>query len=230
MNCEEVRILLDQYIDDDLSETEMRALMDHVEACEECAREMEAAVLLKDTLAHIDDDVQVPLQAQAAWRSAVRAEAKKRNNRKWMRVAYAAAAVVVLLVGGSFARREAPEVKPQVMTLAAGAPAAVNELIARDGLMETEVAAYPSGEDYAVWKKISSDNPARDRERLKMLAAEYNAAFTEQSADICRIVLPEEYLDDFMNAASPIGKEISLEMMCDDTKQDYVLIFQFCEE
>jgi len=230
MNCEEARRLLDAYIDGELSEAEKRALMDHAQACEMCAQELEAAELLRDTLSHIDDDVQVPLQAQAAWRSAVRAEAKKKNTRKWMRAGYAAAAALVLLIGGGIALHEMPQEQPQVLiTRAAGASVAANELIAKDGMAQAVDTADASA-DYTAWKKISSDYPDQDREALKMLAAEYNAAYVEQGTDIVRINLPQGYLEDFLNASSRIGTELSIEMKCDDSQADYVIIFQFCEE
>jgi hypothetical protein len=37
-------------------------------------------------------------------------------------------------------------------------------------------------------------------------------------------------MDDFLNAASRIGKELSFETMYEDSKPDAVIIFQFCEE
>lgn len=228
MNCEEARKLIDAYIDGELSEAEKRALMDHAQACEMCAQELEAAELLRDTLSNMDEDVQVPLQAQAAWRNAVRAEAKKKNSRKWMRVGYAAAAVV-LLIGSGLALREAPQPQSPVM-LAAGAPVVANELIAKDGVAPKLSSATADTVEYSVWKKISSENPQQDREELKMLAAEYSAVYAEQGEDICRIELAQEYLDDFLNAASRIGTELSLEMACDDTRDDYVLIFQLVKE
>lgn len=231
MNCEEARMLIDAYIDGELSEEEKRALMDHAQACEMCAQELEAAELLRDTLAHMDDDVQVPIEAQAAWRSAVRAEAKKKNTKKWMRMTYAAAAALVLLIGAGVAFREMPKQQPQMMMArSVDAPVVANELIAKDGMAQNAVYTAGAGEDYSVWKKITSENPEQDLKALEMLAAEYNAGFEEQSEGICRIVLPQEYLDDFLNASSRIGKELSIEMMCDDTQTDYVIIFQFCEE
>lgn len=231
MNCEEARMLIDAYIDGELSQEEKRALMDHAQACEMCAQELEAAELLRDTLAHMDDDVQVPLEAQAAWRSAVRAEAKKKNTKKWMRIAYAAAAALVLLIGGRIVLREPPQQQPQVMmTRMVDAPAVANELIARDGMEQAAAYTAGAGDDYSVWKKIVSENPEQDRKAIEMLALEYNASFAEQGEGICRIELPQEYLDDFLNASSRIGKELSIEMMCDDTLNDYVIIFQFCED
>lgn len=227
MSCEEARKLIDAYIDGELSEAEQRALKDHAQACEMCAQELEAAELLRDTLAHMDDDVQVPLQAQAAWRSAVRAEAKKKNAKKWMRMVYAAAAVVLLL-GSVFAFSDIPARQNPVAEVEELAVA--NDLIARDGMARTTAYTAGAGADYTAWKKIASENPKADRESLRILAAEYNAAYSEQGEDICRIELPQEYIEDFLNAASRIGKELSFEMVCDDTLLDYVVVFQFCEE
>lgn len=228
MNCEKARVLIDAYIDGELSEVEKRALMDHAQACERCAQELEAAELLRDTLAHMDDDVQVPLQAQAAWRNAVRAEAKKKNAKKWIRMGYAVAAAFVLLLGGAFAFKDMTVKQNTVMEV--DELAVASELIARDGMARTMPGAGNAIADYSVWKKIASENPEADRESLKMLAAEYNAAYAEQGEDICRIELTQEYLEDFLNAASRIGKEISFEMLCDDTQLEYVVVFQFCEE
>jgi len=228
MNCEEARMLIDAYIDGELTEEEKRALMDHAQACEVCAQELEAAELLRDTLAHLDDDVQVPLEAQAAWRKAVRAEAKKKNAKKWMRMGYAAAAAFVLLLGGTFALRELPA--KQNASMEVEELAVANGLIARDGMPRTAAYTAGAGADYTAWKRVSSENPQSDRETLKMLAAEYNARYTEQGEDICRIELSQEYFEDFLNAASRVGEELSFEMLCDDTKQDYVIVFQFCEE
>jgi len=61
MNCEMARALLDAYVDGELTAEQERALMDHVNACEHCKQEFEAAVLLKDILKDMDDDVAVPL-------------------------------------------------------------------------------------------------------------------------------------------------------------------------
>ena len=47
MNCEQMRAMLDAYIDGELSAEEMRALRDHAAACEDCKRELEAAELLE---------------------------------------------------------------------------------------------------------------------------------------------------------------------------------------
>lgn len=237
MNCEEARLLLDAYIDGELSENELRALRDHAQSCEACMRELEAAELLRDTLAHIDDDVVVPIEAQAAWRGAVRAEAaagRKKTQRRWMRAAYAVAAALVLAVGGSVLLRgmssDGADSDAMVMNLAADTPSIAAELVARDG--GGEQAAYSGkirSDYYSAWKKISTDAPVEAVETLEMLAAEYSGSCAMDGADICRIELPYEYMEDFLNAASRVGTELFFEIM-DEEAQTAVIMIQLCAE
>lgn len=229
MNCEEARKQLDAYIDGELSEVQKRALLDHAQTCEICAQELQAARILHDTLAHIDDDLQPPLAAQAAWRNAIRAEAKKKHTRRWMRVAYSVAAALVLVIGGGFAFREANLQQPQVMQLNVDASVDANEWIARDGVARNVVAPEDSFEDYTVLKKIYSDNPVQDRQELEMLAEEYNGSYSELNEKTCRIEISQAYLEDFLNAASRIGREQFQENVCDDA-DNAVVVIQFCEE
>ena len=102
MNCESVNGLLDRYIDGELSPQEERELLDHVAACEDCAQKFREAELLKDMLGGMDDDIVAPLQAQTAWRQAVKAEAGRRSVRRRLRIVSCAAAALVLAVGCGF--------------------------------------------------------------------------------------------------------------------------------
>lgn len=224
MDCEKARQLMDAYIDGDLSAEDMRALEDHAMACEECKRELEAAKLLRDTLADMDDEVAVPLEAQAAWRSAVRAEAKRKNMRKWQRIAYAAAAALVLVVGAAAAFRDVPE-QGALMTMDAGSMARTVSIIEADGVEEVSVNADAS---YNAWKKISVDAPAAAREEIEMLAAEYSATCTDAGEGICRIELPYEYMQDFLNAAGRIGTEQFSQIMGAE-EQTAVILIQIIE-
>ena len=99
MNCKEALALLDAFIDGELTAEQESALLDHVNACEACKQEFDAARLLRDVLGDMDEEIAVPLEAQAAWRKAVRQEAKRVAVKKWTRWAYAAAAALVLVVG-----------------------------------------------------------------------------------------------------------------------------------
>ena len=224
MDCEKARQLLDAYIDGELSAGDMRALEDHAMACEECKRELEAAKLLRDTLADLDEEITVPLKAQAAWRSAVRAEAKRKNMRKWQRIAYAAAAALVLVVGATAAFREVPG-QEMLMTADAGSMVKTARIIEADGVEEAAVSADAS---YTAWKKISVDSPDAAREEIEMLALEYSAACSDAGEGICRIELPYEYMQDFLNAASRIGSEQFSQIMGTE-EQTAVILIQIIE-
>ena len=100
---EQFLLKIDAYIDGELSNDELNEMREHAENCEACRMEMEKADLLRDTLNGIDDDIVVPLEAQAAWRKAVRAEAKQKNVRKWTRGLYVVAAALVLVLGCTLA-------------------------------------------------------------------------------------------------------------------------------
>ena len=229
MDCERARLLLDAYIDGELSEEEMRSLRDHAMACEDCKRELEAAEMLRDVLADMNDEVAVPLQAQAAWRNAVRTEAKKKNMRRWMRAAYAAAAALVLVVGAAVAFNGVPVENNAVVTLDAGASKAA-KIIEADGSQPMALqASGDSGIHYSAKKKISTNAPEEARNKLGMLAAEYSGSYMEDAQGICRVELPYEYMEDFLNAASRIGTEMYSEILNEDVETAVILI-QICEE
>ena len=86
MDCKEAQMLLDALVDGELSAEQEAELLAHVHACEACMEEYKAAMLLKDCLKDMDEEIAVPLEAQAAWRRAIHAEAKRKLSRKWMRV------------------------------------------------------------------------------------------------------------------------------------------------
>lgn len=213
MDCEKLRSQLDAYLDGELSEAEARALEDHAKACEGCARELEAARLVRDALADMDAEVAVPLEAQAAWRAAVRAEARRRSVRKWRRLSCVAAAALVLVFGGSLMLRGAPDApdaaQPQPVMLLSGNEVSGRGIIARDG--DAEPAADVGEEAYAAWKKIETEDASAAMETLRALAEEYSGTCFEEGEEACRVELPCAYLEDFLNAISRIGTELDSE-------------------
>lgn len=218
MSCEEARMLLDAFVDGELTAEQESALMDHVNACEACKHEFDAAVLLRDVLGDMDDDIAVPLEAQAAWRNAVRQEAKKRNMKKWTRWAYAAAAALVLVVGCTAALnadKPGEAALPQQKALVLNAE---NGLIAKDGAEEQLVSAASLDESYSAWKKFEAEDIESACGTIELLAAEYSGScFVETQQEgqtaICRIELPRDYMEDFLAAASRIGTELDSETM-----------------
>ena len=239
MNCEQMRAMLDAYIDGELSAEEMRALRDHAAACEDCKRELEAAELLRDALAHMDDDVSVPLEAQAAWRKAVRAEAGKRSKKRALRVVYGLAAALVVAIGCTAVLRS-DALKPQnALTPNAGAQARAVEftemMVATDGEADAVQATYSlSAEDYAAWKKYGVADFDRACQTLEELTAEYSGTATTDRGEadreaMYRIELPAAYMEDFLNAASLLGTELDSELR-EESGETAVIYIQLTEQ
>lgn len=99
MQCREFRELLDAYLDNELSPAEREALLAHARECSACADELASAEVIREALSHLDDDLRVPIAAQASWRAAVKAESKRRRGRTVYRVLSTVAAAFVLLAG-----------------------------------------------------------------------------------------------------------------------------------
>lgn len=202
MTCDEFRSLLDAYIDGELSPARMQALEDHAKACEACMEEFQAAQLLKDTLAHIDDEIAVPLQAQAAWRNAVRAEAKKKSARKWLRVSYAAAAALVLALGVGLFAKDAPipQNEPQL------AMRTLNQ--AETAVVMADGSSGAAGADVHVHRKMRVSSLQDALRNLEQLTLEYSGSFSAQGEDACIITLPADYMEDFTSASACVGEQI----------------------
>ena len=105
MNCKEFMERLDACIDGELTQAERQAFLRHAQECSACKDELYRAEAIHAALAAMDDGFSVPLPAQAAWRNAVKREARRRKGRAFYRAASAIAAAFVLLVGVTAAFR-----------------------------------------------------------------------------------------------------------------------------
>ena len=246
MNCEQLREQLDAYMDGELSADELRAMEAHAATCEDCKRELEAAKLVREALGALPEEVPVPLNVQARWRNAVRAEAKKRRNRRWLRAGYAVAAALVLALGATAVLRSMPErtnVAP--VNLAAAPREAAVELaevaaeptgavVARDG--SADVIALDSGDEAcAARKSYLAEDAGAACEAVEALIEEYSGSFDAEkswegedaqlggSNAIYRIELPREYLEDFLTSVSHVGEEQDSERM--DTAGDTAIVY-----
>ena len=103
MDCTSFQEYLDRYLDGALMNDELSALEAHAAECDVCACQWRAARQLRELLADMPDEIDVPLEAQAGWRNAVRAEAARGRGRKWIRLAGGIAAALVVLLGASLA-------------------------------------------------------------------------------------------------------------------------------
>ena len=99
MKCEDFIRLIDAYIDGELDQDTLSEMLDHARECENCAQELSAAEMLRDTLTGIDENIVPPLPAQAAWRNAVKAETRRKRIGRIYKICASAAAAVVLMVG-----------------------------------------------------------------------------------------------------------------------------------
>lgn len=209
MNCEELRARLDAYMDGELSVAEFNMMKAHAATCEDCRREMEAARLVRDALGEMGGEVPVPLEAQASWRRAVRAEAAKngftrvaakRGHGRWLRAACAAAAALALALGAAAMLDRTPgarEDRPMTVSIEPGDEAALplaaalptEAVVASDGSAEAaaqaldEAAALPQGETYAAWRKYGAEDFDAACATVEALAEEYSGSFGADYGD-----------------------------------------------
>jgi len=221
MNCEEFRLKLDAWVDGELTPAEMDAVLDHAKACEACMEELKAAQLLKETLAHMDDEISVPLQAQAAWRNAVRAESRRKNARKWTRICSAAAAALVLALGLGITAQQKPAAQPEI-SLARSMEYAETAMVLADGASSDEAA------EIHLHQKIQTASVQEALHKLEQLAGEYSGKYTPQGDDACIICLPGDYLQDFISAEGALGELIHTETVS-EAGETVVLLIQLTE-
>lgn len=217
---------LDAYADGELSDAEVDEMLEHAKNCASCARELETAALLHDAMEHIDDNVAVPLAAQAAWRNAVRREAGAKKLKKRARYLYAAAAAVVVLLGCTAALRGAEHAKVEPM-LAAETAQGASAIVVSDGMEPAAKGAVDAR------RKIVTDDVEAARETVAALCEEYGASLlSEEASDgavVFRIELPGDYMEDFLNAAAQLGTAADSEIH-EDMPETAVLELQLVEE
>ncbi|MBQ8954171.1 MAG: DUF4349 domain-containing protein [Clostridia bacterium] len=158
MNCTNFRANLDAYIDSELDRKTRRAMEEHAASCPDCGALLNQAMDVVTRCAELNEGLTVPLECQAAWRRAVRAEAeakneareKKRSGRRssrnaWVRALSATAAVLVLLfaVGSQLGLDGLP------------LPQAVSRNSARE-FNGYDYADYASSTDFADYEEYSA--------------------------------------------------------------------------
>ena len=102
MQCEEVRPLLDAYLDGEVAEAEQTLLRDHLEDCAECGPEAAVLERLRDGIRRAAPVYRAPAALRASVRSALRreaAEARPAAVRASGWLAYAASILLAVAVG-----------------------------------------------------------------------------------------------------------------------------------
>lgn len=126
MNCAEIGDLLDLLMDDALTDEQRLEMEAHGRECPACAEAIRTTMQMKALFAGMDTEADVPLQAQAKWRGAVKAEAARQKKRRMTRwIASAAAAIVAVAgIGLALNGRNAPGKDATLMAVEEPATAA----------------------------------------------------------------------------------------------------------
>lgn len=106
MDCIKIDRMLDDYIDGVLAPDACAALEKHCMECATCAAKLRSADQLRMILSELPEEPDIPLKTQAAWRSAVKAEAGRQKRRRIWRMAGGIAAALVVAAGATFAIRD----------------------------------------------------------------------------------------------------------------------------
>ena len=227
LKCSETGALLELMMDGALREDQLDALEAHAATCADCAAQLRAARTLRDLFDEMPPEVDVPLAAQARWRSAVRQEARARSGRRYLRWASVAAAVVALVGFGSLALRGAlPDarsgqiVEAQVEDIAfSDAGGAVVEADGQRPAMASALTAESSAAPMQE-VRVTADDVEDARALILDLVSEY-----EGEADVqpfegganLYVTLPGENLEDFMRAIGRWTVEGQPEAGADET-------------
>ena len=208
MNCIQVDQLLNDLMDEVISPDDLRALEAHCDDCPTCRSKLNATRDMLRLFADMAPEADVPLNVQAKWRSAVKAESKKVRAKGLYRWAAGIAAALVVAIGATFMLNMPQSATP----LMEAAPMARSvAMIEADGLEASEEAI-----DTAVSRPVPTLELAMTVEDLNRtcaymadLISEYEGGMDEQRFDkdgrACAnlyIDLPAENAAEFLNAAS----------------------------
>lgn len=205
MDCLGFDEALNLFIDNELDEEALASLEKHAEQCTECRAKLAVAKQLRDILSHVDDDIAVPLPAQAAWRSAVRLEARNRRIKRIYKVCGAVAAVCVLTLGVTGMMRKAPELRP----VADETPKTM-ALVQADGVSDHEIGDKAAMRSISyLERKVVTDDPQTAYTYLTDILAEYGGVLEREAEDSdgrkVFVQIPGDSVTDFIAAVDHLG-------------------------
>jgi hypothetical protein len=208
--------MLDAFVDGEIDEAARAGMLAHARECESCAGELMRAEALRDALQGADADVVLPLQAQAAWREAVRREGSRRRA-LWLYKRIGAVAAAFLLMIGVAAgyrvlNRDAETIPVGRTAAQTGAPEATGFVfVASDGGEEisTMLAASTDTVEMNASARIASDDIDAAVEMVQQLTDEFNGyvatSSVNASAAYITAYLPVEETDAFLDSLSFAG-------------------------
>lgn len=183
---------LDAYLDSELDQEMRGRMIRHADQCPDCGERLESMTRLLTMCAELDEGLTVPLDVAAAWRRAVREEARaalhkapRRNGRVVVRALSAVAAAAALLVGGTFAYRMGALPTDAPMPYGAQPSGAAYEIEEAFDEAQAPSAAAPSPQRKAAAGgsvMVASDGPVND----SYVAGEPNADAGERQKVVIR--------------------------------------------
>lgn len=226
MKCEEFIQLIDALIDGELDLTTAQEMQFHAQNCDKCACELQLAEQLRDMLRGMDDDIVPPLSAQAAWRDAVKIEARSRRVRRLYKICGSVAAAVLLVVGcaagiRAFRGNDASDV------VAPGAADAGIVYVASDGDEAAPTAKVRTLKltddiacDMTASLKLEADDPMAACASVASLAVEFNGyTDTPNGSDTSAYIvayIPAGNLEQFIESLDYVGAAEDVNVVGDD--------------
>lgn len=229
MNCSEFKNMLDLYIDGELDDRTKAAFLAHADACVECSAELNAAEQLRDFLSHMDEDVAVPLPAQAAWRGAVRAEARRRRMKRVYAACGAVAAACVLTLGVSTMLRTGTQTPAADAAIPRSVALVETDGISDDAALDGTTAMLSTGTSDPVAyinRTIRAEDIQTSYGYLMDIVAEYDGVVEGETAENANmrvvVLVPGENAADFISAVDHIGVDVEEENAVFDAAAEFV--------
>lgn len=233
MNCSEFNDLLDLFIDDELDADARAELERHAAECSDCHAKLTASEQLREVLSHLDDGMVAPLPAQAGWRAAIRAEAKRRRIKRIYSVCGAVAAACVLTVGAATMLRggqtfsTGTDVAPQTGVLVEADGLSENAEL-QTGVPGSALRSASAASVSYVDRTVYTDDSQSAYGYLKDIIAEYGGSVDRESDELeghkVYLSIPGENVTDFISAVDHIGTAIDENSLVLDTSLERVNI------
>lgn len=221
---------LNAYLDSELDRAVRLKMELHATRCPECGEKLEYMTRLLTMCAEMDEGLTVPLEAQAAWRTAVR-ESKSAVPQKSPVVRWVGgiAAALVLLIGGTFAYRMGGQFPTELISPDApamkAAPAYYSLVQDHEKALRLAADGEAEGDETVVHEDIARPVMLRSAERrletedleaglqgIGDLVDEYEGYFEQSTVDgrsaQLTIRVPTQDLDAFLTALDAVGTVI----------------------
>lgn len=155
-DCEEFRKNIHPLLDGELEGDKLEAMLAHMEGCTGCREEYEQLLDVRDMLAHMDDDLETPIEFERGWREAVRRESSVRKQKRWVKALSCVAAGMIFLAGATVVNRftgsipgadanPAPTQTVSTMDMDSGVmPASAQDEVLADGADAAGTGALPT--------------------------------------------------------------------------------------